>query len=141
MRLVFDTSSLNVSVGLYSSGTCVDSIEHYEEKHQQSKIIFQLIKDLLERNKISAQEIQELAVGTGPGSYTGLRVGHSVAKTWAFSMDIALYSFSSAKLLENTQTQEKDFSFPKVKYLEERDFFPLDEINELKPIYVNDHFG
>jgi tRNA threonylcarbamoyl adenosine modification protein YeaZ len=45
--------------------------------------------------KISANDLDFIAVGIGPGSYTGIRVGVIAAKTLAFALNIKLVKFNS----------------------------------------------
>lgn len=141
MKLVLDTSSLNVSLGIKDKEKWVYCVDHEETKHQQSKLILKLVLAALEQSNLKPHNIEAVAVGVGPGSYTGLRVGMTVAKIWSFSMNIPLYCFSSEVLLKRTQEQEKNSEFPKVKHLKETDLQLVEKIDELQPVYENDHFA
>lgn len=141
MRLVFDTSSSAVSLGLWTEEGWMETVDHEDVQKQQSKVLLSLIRDLLRPFGIEAQEITEIVVGEGPGSYTGLRMGHTVAKVWAYAQKIDIYVFSSADLLKKTQAKEPGARFPKVKYLEMSECKKLDEVNRLSPVYENDHFA
>ena len=142
MRLVLDSSSLNLSLGLYSDDKgIVRVVNLYDKKPQQSKLLFQAVEELLLKENIGSEDITELAIGIGPGSYTGLRVGMSFVKTWAFSKSISVFSFRSDSLLEKTLQREPDTDYPKVDYLEKNDFQTVSDLSQLKPIYKNDHFA
>ena len=52
---------------------------------------------LLEKNKLSIRDLSFISVGTGPGSYTGIRVGAGAAKAIAYALDIPLIGFCSLK--------------------------------------------
>jgi tRNA threonylcarbamoyl adenosine modification protein YeaZ len=50
---------------------------------------------ILKRNNISAKDIGEVVVTIGPGSYTGIRIALTIAKTLAFALDIKIFAVSS----------------------------------------------
>ena len=141
MRLVFDTSTSTVAMGVYSEGKFICSTKRSEGKNQQSKVFFKVLEEFLGEVGIKKKNITEIAVGRGPGSYTGLRIGMTVAKTWAFAKKIELYTFSSTDLLEKTRSKNKDAEAPEVQNLEDKDFEKVSDINNIEPIYENDHFA
>jgi tRNA A37 threonylcarbamoyladenosine modification protein TsaB len=55
-----------------------------------SQIILQTIEELLRKNHLQIQDIDEITTHPGPGSYTGLRVGASIANTLAFCLDVSI---------------------------------------------------
>lgn len=142
MRLVWDTSSLNLSLALFRESELIYSQDETREKHQQSKLLFQVLKECLEFQCLSPGDITQLAVGIGPGSYTGLRVGLTVAKTWSFARNIPCFYFRSDLALKRTKEQDAALEFPQVKFLQwPEDFSLVQDLNELKPLYHNDHFA
>jgi tRNA threonylcarbamoyladenosine biosynthesis protein TsaB len=141
MRLVFDTSSSAVSLGILSDEGWLETADRTDLPKQQSKILLTMVQDLFRPLGIEMKEVTEIAVGEGPGSFTGLRMGMTVAKVWAYAHKTQILTFSSSKLLEKTRAKESDARFPKVKYLEEADYRKLMDLNELTPIYENDHFA
>ena len=62
-----------------------------------AKLITVLIKEVCEDAGISYQDLDGIAVSKGPGSYTGLRVGTSVAKGLCYSLNIPLFAVSTLK--------------------------------------------
>lgn len=83
MKLYIDTrNSEKVVVGLDKK-----RIERLSKK-EKSQAILQLIKELLEGTGKSIQDIKEVEVETGPGSFTGLKVGVSVANTLGWTLGI-----------------------------------------------------
>jgi tRNA threonylcarbamoyladenosine biosynthesis protein TsaB len=141
MRLVFDTSTASVSLGVWCDEGWLETVDRAEVEKQQSKVLLQMIQDLFRPLGIEMREITEIAVGEGPGSFTGLRMGMTVAKVWAYAHKTEVLTFSSAQLLAKTKLKEPEIHFPKVKYLEEKDYRRLLNLNELVPIYENDHFA
>ena len=59
--------------------------------------LFPTIKNLLEKSNISFKNLSFIAIGTGPGSYTGIRVGAACAKSLSYASDIPLIGFCSLK--------------------------------------------
>jgi len=141
MRLVFDTSTSTVSIGIYSEGKWLGFTNRFDGKNQQSKVLFKVIEDFLREVGVKKKQITELAVGKGPGSYTGLRIGMTVAKTWAYARNTDLYTFSSSDLLEKTRLENKNAEAPEVQFLQDSDFERVSDINKIEPIYQNDHFA
>ena len=105
-QLLLDSSNKFLSVGLAKDGKVVDKI-FYEAWQRQSEMMVTEIDNILKRNKIDKSELDAVIVGAGPGSYTGVRIGVTIAKTIAYALKIKLYSKSSLSLL-------KDQEFPTI---------------------------
>ena len=92
--LLFDVSTQVMYIGYAKDGELVDySIRLSKRDH--AKYIVDRIHQLLERNHIGLKDIDQIIVGKGPGSYTGLRIAGTVAKTLAYATNIPLYQVSS----------------------------------------------
>jgi len=142
MKLVLDTSTKNVSVGLVDGHQkWILELSHFEEKHQQSRLIFELVDRLFKETQSAPDQVRALIIGIGPGSYTGLRVGLSFAKTWCFARTLPLFSFDSLELVRLTERAEGLRSLPKVKYLPLDSAKVVENLDQLQPIYLNDHFS
>lgn len=63
---------------------------------QQSKLLLPTILSLLEN--FSLREVEQIAIGIGPGSFTGTRCGIMVAKSLAFGLGIPVMPFDSLSL-------------------------------------------
>lgn len=61
-----------------------------EQNEYGSQVLLPLITKLLDREKMSFTDLKAIEVETGPGSFTGLRVGTSVANTLGFSLSISI---------------------------------------------------
>ena len=66
----------------------------------------------MDEAQLTPQSLSEIVVANGPGSYTGLRIGITTAKTMAYTLDIPLYEVSSLKALAATYNNENDFIVP-----------------------------
>lgn len=96
--LCLDTSDRYLSVGLAKDGRVFAAIS-YEAWQKQSESLVEEIQKILVENHLKRQDICGVSVAKGPGSYTGVRIALSVAKTIAFSLQIPLYLSSSLEIL------------------------------------------
>lgn len=96
-QLLLDSSNIYLSVGLSKDGKVVDKI-CYEAWQRQSEMMVTEIDNILKRNDVDKKELDGVVVGVGPGSYTGVRIGVTIAKTIAYALKIKLYGKSSLSL-------------------------------------------
>ncbi len=100
LSLLIDTSNACLSCGLAKDHEYLDGV-HYEAWQRQSEMLVKEIDDLLKRNKLNSKDINEVIVSKGPGSYTGVRIGLTVGKIVATSLDVPLYLVSSLEGLKD----------------------------------------
>ena len=94
MILCIETATNTCSVALCDNKGTVALRESSQEKsHASSLSLF--IMELLEEKKIKAADLDAVAVSMGPGSYTGLRIGVSVAKGIAYGSKIPLVAVNT----------------------------------------------
>lgn len=75
-----------ISVSLNKDGKQVASLS--QENEYGSQVLLPLISKLLDREKMNFEDLKEIEVETGPGSFTGIRVGVSVANSLGFALNI-----------------------------------------------------
>lgn len=78
--LAVDTSCEKSTLAIFSEGKIVVSCEHHSQKLQTG--FFQLIEKTLDEKKIQPEQVEKVIIGIGPGSFTGVRIGVSFAKTF-----------------------------------------------------------
>lgn len=84
MKLYLDTSTPNTILKL-------DEHEyHWESGHDLAEKLLKFINDKLNENHKSWQDISEITFMSGPGSFTGLRIGASIVNTLAHELNIPL---------------------------------------------------
>jgi tRNA threonylcarbamoyladenosine biosynthesis protein TsaB len=62
--------------------------EKYAENDFGSQVLLNLITEILKENSLDFKDLKGIEVEKGPGSYTGLKVGASVANALGFSLNI-----------------------------------------------------
>jgi len=121
--LNFETSSKNCSVTLSSEGKLISNFDLEDDKYRHSELLTSTIKDILTQNNISAKELSAVAIGIGPGSFTGLRIGFSVAKGLCYPHKINLIGISSLKILANSIKSDSEYIIPMIN--DKGDFYYL----------------
>lgn len=58
----------------------------------KSQVVLPLIQELLKKQNITLQDLNEIKVNSGPGSFTGLRVGVTIANTLGTQLKIPINS-------------------------------------------------
>jgi tRNA threonylcarbamoyl adenosine modification protein YeaZ len=87
------SSTRRSAAAIAPDGEPVEAVAASVERNTQS---FALIADVLKTVHWDRRDIECIAVGLGPGSYTGVRVGISIAQGWQIARDIKLLGLSSA---------------------------------------------
>lgn len=106
MLLAIDTATRIASIALYGEGMVLSERTWYSnDKHTVE--LMPNIASLLEQQGIAPRELSGIAVAFGPGSFTGLRIGMSVAKGLAFSLDIPLVGISTLEILAYPHADSK----------------------------------
>lgn len=97
MKLFIDSATNYLYLGIVDN----DKVYTYSRsgRNDHSETLVYYLENFLKDNNISVEDIKEVYVGRGPGSYTGLRIAGTVAKVYAFIKKLPLYSFSSLDLL------------------------------------------
>jgi len=93
-----ETSTEVCSVALSHNEEVMSIIENHDGKSHASHLS-SYIDQVLEESKIKYSDLSAIAVGKGPGSYTGLRIGVSTAKGMAYGLNIPLISVCSLKTM------------------------------------------
>jgi tRNA threonylcarbamoyladenosine biosynthesis protein TsaB len=89
MVICIETATNLCSVALCDSDGII-TLKESNESRSHASMLTVLIDEALKENGLKAQELEAVAVGKGPGSYTGLRIGVSVAKGIAFAASVPL---------------------------------------------------
>ena len=104
--LNIETSSKNCSVCLSSKGNLVTSFDLEDEAYRHSELLTSSIQNILNENNLDVSGLSAVSVGIVPGSFTGLRIGFSVAKGLCYPHNIDLIGISSLKIIANSVVKE-----------------------------------
>jgi tRNA threonylcarbamoyladenosine biosynthesis protein TsaB len=96
--LSFDTSTASLAAAIVRDGVVLDSIITFTERNHSVRILSE-IKELLRRNGLRGNDLDAVAAGQGPGSYTGVRIAVTAAKTLAWAWNKPLLGVSSLEAL------------------------------------------
>ncbi|RSK25673.1 tRNA (adenosine(37)-N6)-threonylcarbamoyltransferase complex dimerization subunit type 1 TsaB [Bacillus sp. HMF5848] len=96
--LAIDTSNYTLGVALADSGNIIGEHMTYLKKNHSVRLM-PAVENLLAECDTKASELSKLVVAKGPGSYTGVRIGVTVAKTMAWTLQIPLVGISSLEVL------------------------------------------
>ena len=98
ISLFIDTSMANVSISIVKDGNILSSIcEDIPNEH--SKYATKYVKDVIDQAGIDANDVDNLLVVNGPGSFTGVRIGVTIAKTYGYLINKEIIPVSSLKSL------------------------------------------
>ena len=92
--LNIESSTEVCSVTLSENGNLLHSRENTDGLNH-SKLLTAFIEEIFQENKLSLNALNAIAVSKGPGSYTGLRIGVSVAKGLCYALNIPLIAIST----------------------------------------------
>ena len=93
--LHLETSTKVCSVALSLNGQLIATKEVEEDGYSHGENLTLFIQDVLHQNDISIKELSAVSVASGPGSYTGLRIGVSTAKGICYPLNIPLIAIDS----------------------------------------------
>ncbi len=92
--LSIETATSICSVAIHRDGQTLVSADLFSEKSHSGALAI-LIEQLLTHCEIAFDDLNAVAVSSGPGSYTGLRIGLSTAKGLCYALSIPLIAISS----------------------------------------------
>ena len=94
ISLFIDTSLSDVSIALLKDGKLLSCI-HNNIPGEHSVYVSKYIEDILENNNKSSDDVNEIIVVNGPGSFTGIRIGVTIAKIFAYLKKIRIVTITS----------------------------------------------
>ena len=101
--ILLDSSNTSLTVGLAKDEVLLESIS-YEAWQTQSEHMIPELDKLLNKHNVEKEQISDVVVAIGPGSYTGVRIAITIAKTIAAVLPVKVYAISSLRCQKDGKT-------------------------------------
>lgn len=107
MILFIDTHTELITIALKTNDNLF--IKTKESEYSHSIYTMPMIEELFKENNLNVKDLDEIIVVNGPGSFTGIRIGLSIAKTIAYALNLKIHTISSLKayLISSDINEEK----------------------------------
>ena len=136
ISLFIDTSASDVSIAILKEEKILSKInKNIPNKH--SIYVVPFIDEVLKNASLTPDKVEKIYVVTGPGSFTGVRIGVTIAKTYAYLRKIPITAVSSLKMLALSNNNETILSLIDAKH----DNYYLCLYNKEKEEIIKEHFG
>lgn len=103
--LAIETSTEYCSVALWQGGTISARSEKVGQKH--SEVLMAMVDAVLQDAGIRIREVEGIAFGKGPGSFTGVRIACGVAQGLAFGVDVNVVGVCTLQALAEASGKDK----------------------------------
>ena len=107
--LCLETSATQCSVGVTHPNGHLLLESPLSNNH--AEVLMPMIKDLLLQAGLKPTDLDAIAISSGPGSYTGLRIGASTATGLCFGFNIPLIAINTLKALASAAIESSDASY------------------------------
>ena len=98
--LSLETATTNCSVALASDGKVI-AARSINSGYSHAEKINVFIQEVIDQAGFSLKDLNAIAVSSGPGSYTGLRIGVSTAKGLCYALDLPLIAINTLDAMAN----------------------------------------
>ena len=116
--LHLETSTKVCSVGISKNGELIAIQEIKEDRYSHGEQLTLLIEKCLVDSNIKMPNLSAVSIASGPGSYTGLRIGTATAKGICYALDIPLIAIDAlTSLIEQAKNIHPNFKLMKVPNL------------------------
>ena len=106
ISLFIDTALSYTRIAIIKENKLIDEINEYSDK-DLSKQFMKKVEDILNKNDIEIDDIKNIYCVTGPGSFTGIRVGMTFVKVLGFSKKIDIVPISELQVLATTKVKSE----------------------------------
>jgi tRNA threonylcarbamoyladenosine biosynthesis protein TsaB len=109
--LAIESATKNCSVAIFENEKLLHFKEINSDEYLHAEKLTLFIEEVLTKVSFTLKKIDGIILSKGPGSYTGLRIGTSIAKGLCYSLEIPLISISSLKSMALAISNKKDYKF------------------------------
>ena len=147
--IIMDSANKYLVVALYEDEKCLASLQE-EGNRKQSEYAIVYLQKLLQENQLKISDFDEMVITIGPGSYTGVRVALTIAKTLNATMNLKIKTVSSLKAMAgmkkaisilDARSKKLFLGIPDYEIVGDTSLvgLPEQEINLVKNIYTLSH--
>lgn len=95
ITLFIDTSTESLTIALFKDDVLLSTSTVSSGEH--SKYAMPILEQIFKENNIKPNKVNKIMVINGPGSFTGIRIGVTIAKIYAWTLNINIVPISSLK--------------------------------------------
>ena len=103
ISLFIDTALSYIRIAIFKDDKLIDSINEKCEKNM-SALFDSKVEELFKRNNLELTGVNKIYTVTGPGSFTGIRVGMTFSKVLAMALNLKITPISELQVLATTNT-------------------------------------
>lgn len=138
ITLCMDSAHKYLTIALYEDNEILASVSKDAWKKQSEMIFPELIK-LMDSVALESEDIDQVVITDGPGSYTGVRIAMTIAKVFCTQMKKPLYTLSTLQLYAGTKSNafvmmdarsNRAYTATIIEGKMQEDIMNLDEIKE-----------
>ena len=124
MILCIETGTDICSVGIAENGELV-SLRESDEGRDHARKVGVFVDEILKENRLDPDDLDAVAVGKGPGSYTGLRIAVSLAKGICYATGKPLIAVNSLEALVQVALEDFEAGILDLESLEDAKLLPM----------------
>lgn len=121
--LAIDTATKIGSVALYEDKTGIIGEINLYVKVNHSNVIMKAVDSLFDLSGYTIKDVDKIAVTTGPGSFTGIRIGVAIAKGLAYSLKKPIIGINELDVLAETGEEREGLIVPLIDARKERIYY------------------
>ncbi len=111
LALSFDTSSPVLTIAVGDEAGIINEMNLWLPRGHMAKLI-PMVSEILDQSHLKIQDIEVFVIGSGPGSYTGLRIGMVMARTFAQMLEVPIIGIPSLDAIAHRNAQDKSLICP-----------------------------
>lgn len=140
MKLLIDSSTNYLYLSIINGSYVKSFVRSGKNDHSETLVDF--LNKFLNENNVKIDDIKEVYVGRGPGSYTGLRIAGTVGKVLAHIKNKKLYSFSSLDLILASKLELNGSYISRIDAKKNHSYYKIVNIeNNSLNVIVDESFG
>lgn len=106
INLFIDTCTKYLILSLYKNNEIIEYFQ-MEADNNLSVLLLPKIDELLKKSNLEIKDVDKIYVSNGPGSFTGIRIGVTTAKTIAYGLNKEINTVSELEVLASVDTNKK----------------------------------